>query len=73
MLWADKVKEWASSEVTKALRESCVDAIGELSYKMAYEEGDRKLAVMQGMVRAYLDIISILDNKDLEEPKGESK
>lgn len=72
MLWADRLEEWADSPVTEALKDSCVAAIGDLNYQMVYEESDKKLAIMQGMVRAYLDVLAIIENKDLNE-KGESK
>lgn len=71
MLWKDKLREWACDEATKALKENLWEAIVDIQQGMVYEEDNRKLAIMQGMTRAYMDIIDVIDNLDLEE-LGES-
>lgn len=61
MRWGDKVEVWKASEVTKAYRENLMGAIAELQNAMPYEENMDKLRIMQGMMRAYLDMLDVLD------------
>lgn len=73
MRWADKCSEWSNSEVTQAVRQDIVKSLQELAYSMVYEEDSRKITIMQGMQRAYYDLLDIMDNlEDLKEPNGES-
>lgn len=74
MLWVDKCREWANSDVTEAIRKIILDNIKELSLNIVYEEDTRRIIIMQGLQRAYYDMLDIINNwKDIEEPKKSEK
>lgn len=70
MLWDEKALRWKNDEVTKVLQKNIEDAVQDLSYKLVYTEDDRQVAVTQGMVRAYMDMLNVI--ADIEhEREGE--
>lgn len=67
MLWADKVERWRADEVTKAYLDNLLEAVTSLQNQLIYEPDDRKVAVMQGMARAYLDMIETVEQGEIEQ------
>lgn len=67
MLSRDKIEDWLCNEVTIALIADVERAIEDLSYKLVYEQDAHNVRTIQGMIRAYMDILDTIENCELGE------
>lgn len=67
MSWDSKVKQWQNDEVTKAFTENLWEALAELHTKLIYA-APQDFQQLQGLARAYLDMLNIIDEGDITDP-----
>lgn len=66
MLWADKFKEWKHDDVTQAFRQNVFSAITEVREKLVYAEEFAECCRLQGLARAYMDMLELLNSGEFE-------
>lgn len=59
MLWADKVREWQASEVTKAFFAEVMEDFGDLQEAFVKEVDPYQMMRLQGMCRALKGVLDM--------------
>ena len=59
MLWADKVREWQASEVTKAFFAEVMEDFGDLQEALVKEVDPYQMMRLQGMCRALKGVLDM--------------